>query len=204
MYFVKTPNIVSTIFPYLTWKINTNDESILYLTFDDGPTETHTDWVLKILDDFCCKATFFCIGKNVELYPEKYENIIAKGHQIGNHTYNHIKGWGTKDEIYLKEVEECRKMVNSKLFRPPYGKIEFSQSKALIKLGYEIIMWDVLSGDFDENISKEKCLSNMTDNIESGSIIVLHDSEKAASKMRYTLPKILEYALEKGYVFGLL
>lgn len=204
MYFVKTPKIVSTIFPYLTWKINTNNEPLLYLTFDDGPTEKHTGWILKILDDFNCKATFFCIGKNVEQHPQIYESIIANGHQTGNHTFNHIKGWGSTDEKYLKEVAECSKVVNSKLFRPPYGKIEFSQSKALIKLGYEIIMWDVLSGDFDEKVDNEKCLTNITNNIENGSIIVLHDSDKAATKMRYALPKFLEFALKGGYTFELL
>jgi len=203
MYFVKTPKIFPSIFPCLTWKIHTN-EPILYLTFDDGPSEKHTDWILQVLDEFNCKATFFCIGKNVELYPEKYKKIIAKGHQVGNHTFNHIKGWGTADKIYLDEVEQCSKVVNSKLFRPPYGRIDFTQSKALIKLGYEIIMWDVLSGDFDENLSTKKCLTNITSNIENGSIIVLHDSEKAAQRMKYVFPRLLEFALGKGYSFDVL
>lgn len=200
MYFVKTPNIISSIFPYLIWKIKT-DEPILYLTIDDGPTAHYTDWILNVLDDFNCKATFFCIGKNVMQHPTKYEKIIAKGHKTGNHTYNHVKGWGTNDDIYLKEVKQCEKVIDSKLFRPPYGKIDFTQSKAIIKLGYEIIMWDVLSGDFDENIEQEKCLSNITNNIENGSVIVLHDSEKAVANMKYVLPRFLEFALNEGFTF---
>jgi len=200
MYFVKTPKIVSSIFSYLTWKIKT-DEPILYLTFDDGPTVQHTDWILQVLDNFNCKATFFCIGKNVQHLTQKYEKIISKGHKTGNHTFNHVKGWATKHNTYLKEVEQCSKMVNSKLFRPPYGKINFNQSKALIKLGYEIIMWDVLSGDFNESLCKEKCLNNITNNIENGSIIVMHDSDKAALRMKYSLPKFLKFALDKGYQF---
>lgn len=203
MYFVKAPKIVTSIFSYLTWKIDT-DEPTLYLTFDDGPTAEHTDWVLQVLDDFNCKATFFCIGKNVELHPKKYEKILAKGHKTGNHTFNHIKGWYTNDKNYLNDVEACRKLVDSTLFRPPYGKIMFTQSKALIKLGYEVIMWDVLAGDFDENITDEKCLNNIISNIENGSIIVLHDSNKAAKRMRFALPKLLEFALNKGYSFATL
>jgi len=200
MYFVKTPNIITSIFSYLTWKIETNEPK-LYLTFDDSPTEQHTDWILKVLNKYNCKATFFCVGKNVELYPHKYEKILSKGHVTGNHSFNHLNGWYTKDKNYLKDVEACRKIVDSKLFRPPYGKIMFTQSKALIKLGYEVIMWDVLAGDFDESISAEKCLTNILNNIGNGSIIVLHDSDKAAEKMKYILPKFLEFALKEGYSF---
>lgn len=203
MYFYKTPSIVKKIFPDLTWDIPTQDKSI-YLTFDDGPVESITDWVLSVLKDYGVKATFFCIGKNVVQNPKLYEKILEANHKVGNHTYNHIKGWNATNKTYYEDVEKCRQLVDSQIFRPPYGKILFSQSKALIAKGYEIIMWDVMSGDFDTNTTPQQCLANVIKHTQSGSIIVFHDSLKAANNMKFAMPLFIEYFLNEGFEFKLL
>jgi len=203
MYFYKTPGIVKKIFPDLTWDIPALDKSI-YLTFDDGPVNNITDWVLSVLNDYNIKATFFCIGKNVAENPKLYESILEAKHQVGNHTYNHIKGWNALNETYYKDVENCRHLVDSQLFRPPYGKIMFFQSKALMSKGYEIIMWDVLSGDFDTKITPQKCLANVIKHTEPGSIVVFHDSLKAANNMKFAMPLFIEHFLNEGFEFKLL
>jgi peptidoglycan/xylan/chitin deacetylase (PgdA/CDA1 family) len=177
----------------------------VYLTFDDGPTPEITEWVLEQLKNYNAKATFFCIGDNCRKYPEIFQKVISENHSIGNHTFNHLKGWKTSTEDYISnaklyEVEHYKLCTeNCKLFRPPYGKIKSSQAKILRKMGYKIIMWDIISYDFDENISKEKCLENVLKNIESGSIIVFHDSKKAWQNLEYVLPKTLEFLKEKGF-----
>jgi peptidoglycan/xylan/chitin deacetylase (PgdA/CDA1 family) len=177
------------------------------LTFDDGPTPEITEWVLEQLKQYNAKATFFCIGNNIEKHPEIFKKIIADGHSIGNHTFNHVKGWKTSNQTYFEEVDNCEKTIQNfsinstqtKLFRPPYGKIKLYQSKVLRKKGYKIIMWDVLSVDFDRNISPEKCLSNVTENIANGSILVFHDSTKAFPNLEYALPKTLDFLKNKGF-----
>ena len=206
LYFVKTPGILKRLFSNLTWSIATQKKEI-YLTFDDGPTPEITQWVLEQLNEYNAKATFFCIGKNVAQYPEIVENIIADGHSIGNHTQNHLNCWKVSSKTYLKDVEKAQEVVasvinnESNLFRPPYGKITPKRAKQLIKKNYQIIMWDVLSADFDTNISPEKCLENVLKNTKKGSVIVFHDSLKAKVNLEYTLPKVLENFSNKGYTF---
>ena len=186
----------------MLWSVDTEKKQ-LFLTFDDGPTQVITEWVLKILADFNAKATFFCLGKNVELYPEIYQQIISEGHGVGNHTYDHPNGWQTEDSAYFKNVKKCTELIDSKLFRPPYGKISRSQNKVL-KENYTVVMWDVLSGDFDLSITPEKCLDNVVSNAAKGSIIVMHDSLKAEKNLRHVLPKMLTHFIKKEYSFGVL
>lgn len=205
MYFIKTPFWLKKIYSSYYWDINTQ-EKILYLTFDDGPHPTATPFVLYQLQQYNAKATFFCIGKNVIAHPNIYAQIIADGHLTGNHTHNHLNGWKTETKVYLENIKLAEQQIRSSLFRPPYGRIKREQGKLLISKdfdgrGYNIIMWDVLSGDFDNKISPEKCLANVTRKATNGSIIVFHDSEKAFKNMSYALPNVLEFFSEKGYAF---
>lgn len=175
----------------------------LYLTFDDGPHPTITPWVLDELKKYNAKATFFCIGNNVKAYPAIYDRIKAEGHAVGNHSFDHVNGWNIATALYVANVDAGAAYIDSTLFRPPYGKITYAQIKALQakKNPYKIIMWNVLSGDFDENISAEKCLHNVLKNTREGNMIVFHDSEKAYVRMSYALPLILEHFSKKGYTF---
>jgi len=200
-YWIKTNLLIKKIFRNYVWDIP-NTENKIYLTFDDGPTPEITEWVLRELLKYNAKATFFCIGNNIEKYPDIFPKVIANGHSIGNHTFNHLNGWKTSTEEYLENTKLCEEQIlQSKLFRPPYGKIKVSQSKKLRQQGYKIIMWDVLSADYDTSISKEKCLENVLQNVKSGSIIVFHDSVKAFPNLEYTLPKALKILSERGFVF---
>lgn len=203
MYFAKTPRLLKPVFSRLTWNIQT-DEQEVYLTFDDGPTSELTDEILGILGDYGAKATFFCVGANVEKHPEKYQRIIDQGHRVANHTFNHISGWKVSTEAYVQNTQKAASYIDSKLFRPPYGRIKRNQSKALIELGYRIIMWDVLSGDFDSKTSAEQTVSNILKNVSKGSIVVMHDNTKFREKVLYGLPKILQGLKERGYQFKLL
>lgn len=198
MYLVKTPSIVRPLSSQLMWNV-ADARNEIYLTFDDGPSPGITEHVLEILENFGAKATFFCIGGNVARSPQLYKRIIAEGHEVGNHTWNHMNGWSFSDYSYLKSVLECSKHVKSKLFRPPYGKISRSQASALSRR-FKIVMWDVLSADWRADVSRDQCLKNVTKNAKSGSIIVFHDSEKAKGNMLYSLPRALEYWKSQGYV----
>jgi peptidoglycan-N-acetylglucosamine deacetylase len=197
-YFVKTPWWLKKIYSSYIWDIDTK-EKIIYLTFDDGPHNLATPFVLNELKKYNAKATFFCIGKNVVTNPEIYKQILAEGHSIGNHTYNHLNGWETETNTYLADVSEAANHIASNLFRPPYGRIKRSQAKKM--KGYKIIMWDVLSGDFDESLNKEKCLQYVTGKTRPGSIIVFHDSGKAFPHLEYALPKTLDFFLREGFSF---
>lgn len=199
MYLVKTPPIAKKIFCDYLWDIPT-DEKVLYFTFDDGPIPEVTTMVLDILKDFSAKATFFCVGENVQKYPEIYQRILADGHAIGNHTQNHLNGWKTPKDVYLKNVSECSKLVESKLFRPPYGKITREQANAL-KPHYKVVMWDILCGDFDRKVSSQDCFARMKKHATPGSIIVLHDSIKTKECIQTALPKTLAFFQEQGYRF---
>ena len=207
-YWIKTNSLVKKIFSNLVWDVP-NTENKIYLTFDDGPIPEITVWVLEELKKHDAKATFFCIGHNIEKHPEIFEKVINEGHSIGNHTFNHLNGWKTSTEEYLKNTFLCEEQIleskicnlKSKIFRPPYGKIKPSQSKKLRRLGYKINMWDVLCADYGTSISPEKCLQNVLQNVSSGSIIVFHDSVKAFPNLEYTLPKALKYWTAKGFVF---
>lgn len=180
------------------WAVDTKEKHI-YLTFDDGPNPVATSFVLDELKKYNARATFFCIGKNVIEYPTIYRRIISDGHTTGNHTQHHLNGWRTAADNYLADVTEASAHIRSALFRPPYGRLKSVQARRLID--YKIVMWDVLSGDFDESISKEKCLKNVIANAEEGSIVVFHDSEKAFPRLEYVLPEVLRFFTEKGYVF---
>lgn len=208
-YFIKTPILLKFIFRKWVWRLSSK-EKVLYLTFDDGPTPEITEWTLNELKKYGAKATFFCIGKNIAEHPEIFQKIISENHAVGNHTNNHLNGWKTNTAAYLQNIEEAEQyfeenhkseIVNPKLFRPPYGRLTFSQSKKIRKMGYKIIMWDVLSADFDPKISNEKCLENAIRNIENGSVIVFHDSIKASEKLKFVLPKVLEYYSFRGFEF---
>jgi peptidoglycan-N-acetylglucosamine deacetylase len=206
-YFVKTPWWLRKLYPGRMWRVETR-KKLLYFTFDDGPHPVATPFVLNELKKYNALATFFCIGKNVLTYPEIYKRILDEGHSIGNHTQNHLNGWKTANDIYMKDISEAAGHIDSVLFRPPYGRITSFQAKHLRSAmrGREskIIMWDVLSGDFDTTISQEKCLENVILNAKPGAIIVFHDSEKAFSKLEDCLPKILSFFFEKGYRFDAL
>ena len=195
----RTPYIIKKIYYSLIWDLHNGDKD-LYLTFDDGPVPGITLEVLDILDTYNARATFFCIGRNVEKYPEIYNQILKRGHAAGNHTYSHLKGWKTRSKEYYSDIKLAGSFIKSNLFRPPYGKIKRAQLKHL-RHYYNIIMWDVMSFDFSKSVSKEKCLSIVLNNIHPGSIIVFHDSVKASEKVLYALPKILKNMQDKAYTF---
>ncbi|MCB0545957.1 MAG: polysaccharide deacetylase family protein [Phaeodactylibacter sp.] len=200
MYLVKTPQFIQNLFPNYTWRIP-SQEKVLYLTFDDGPIPQVTPWVLEQLQAFQAKATFFCVGDNIRKYPDVFDQVVRKGHAVGNHTFNHINGWQTENISYFHNVRHCANMVHSVLFRPPYGRLKPKQAQFLQR-HYRIVMWDVLSGDFDPKLSEEQCLANVINNAENGSIVVFHDSLKAEDKLRYALPRVLEHFAEQGFTFG--
>ena len=198
MYLVKTPWWLRKIYSSkLRWKIPTVKNEI-FLTFDDGPHPTVTPFVLDSLQQYNAKATFFCIGKNVQQHPLIYNRILDEGHKTGNHTNDHLNGWKTNKAIYIKNVLLAKKYIDSKLFRPPYGRISRSEIQQL-QPDFDIIMWDVLSGDFDVALPAEQCYTNVISNTRPGSIIVFHDSEKAFPRLESTLPKALKYFAEKGF-----
>jgi peptidoglycan/xylan/chitin deacetylase (PgdA/CDA1 family) len=205
MKLVKAHWIIKNLFSNYVWEIPNNEKKV-YLTFDDGPTPEITEWTLSKLQEYDVKATFFCIGDNIKKYPEIFEKVTRAGHAIGNHTFNHLNGWKTSTKDYIENAKRCdketqnTKLATRNLFRPPYGKIKPSQSKLLRKIGYDIIMWDIISYDFDATISKEQCLENVLKNVKSGSIIVFHDSKKASTNLEYVLPKTLQFLKENGFV----
>ncbi|MBA4198608.1 MAG: polysaccharide deacetylase family protein [Chitinophaga sp.] len=199
MYLITSPWWLRICYPSLIWQMNAKGKNV-YLTFDDGPHETVTPFVLDELKKYNAKATFFCIGKNVRTHTDIYKRIIEEGHAVGNHTFNHVNGWETDDITYLSDVANAATVIDSNLFRPPYGRIKLSQIKHL-RNNYKIIMWNVLSGDFDTELSPQQCLLNVTENAGNGSIVVFHDSAKAWERLKIALPKSLEYLSAKGYQF---
>jgi len=202
LYFVKSPSWLQSLFPARIWKFSIERKNI-YLTFDDGPHPVHTPFVLDLLKEYNATATFFCIGNNVRQYPEIYNRIKSEGHGIGNHTYSHLNGKQVSSEIYVNDVLEAAKYIDSNLFRPPYGRIKSFQAKVLSQMNkpFKIIMWTVLSGDFDEGISKERCLENVLLHSTAGSVVVFHDSDKAAERMRYALPIVMKTLSSQGFSF---
>ena len=205
MYLVKTPRLLKLLYPSLLWN-NSRDASYIYVTFDDGPIPIVTPFVLKILQEYNAKATFFCIGDNINKHPDIFEEVKNAGHAIGNHTFNHLRGWATDDNTYLDNFLKCDELVNADLFRPPYGRIKRSQIALLKKArpDLKIIMWDVLSGDFDQKLKPDQCLQNVLKHTEPGSVVVFHDSLKAFDRLEYVLPRAMEEWSRRRYKFDVL
>ena len=203
MYFTSTPRIIRKLFsPELIWDIP-NEKNMVFLTFDDGPHPEVTPAVLDVLEQKNINATFFCVGDNVSKYPATYHEIVNAGHKTGNHTFNHLNGWKTSTEKYIENISECSKWVDSDLFRPPYGRIRNKQIGHLKDL-FKIIMWTVLSVDYDKKVSGKHCFENVVKHTKSGSIIVFHDSLKAKQNLLYALPHVIDELKENGFTFGLI
>ena len=212
MHFFSVPSTIQWLIPSCTWR-KVGQEKVIYLTFDDGPHPEITAWVIDELKKHQIKATFFCVGDNLKKHPETAKQLLTEGHQIGNHTMHHIKGWKHKNVDYLKDIEDCdteiRKIheqmndekAQPRLFRPPYGQIKPSQIKLLREKGYEIIQWSNLSCDYDKHLNCEKSLSALVKNAKPGSIVVFHDSEKAENQLKQILPSYLEAMLAEGFTF---
>ena len=209
--FTKVPNFIQRFFPNIIWK-KTNNEKKIWLTFDDGPEEEVTEFILETLKKLNIKASFFLIGKNIQEFPELTKEIIKKGHIIGNHSFSHLNGFKSKNEEYIYDIELGQKLINEKLvemgitnkikiFRPPYGRILPRQIKSL-KENYKIVMWDVFSWDFKKNISPEKIYNNVIDNVTEGSILVFHNNKKSLYNLKLTLEDTLIKLKEKGFVFS--
>jgi len=209
--FTKVPNFIQRFFPNLIWKKKNNEKKV-WLTFDDGPEEEVTEFILETLKKLNIKASFFLIGKNIQEFPELTKEIIKEGHVIGNHSFSHLNGFKSKKEEYIYDIELGQKLINEKLvemgirnkikvFRPPYGRILPQQIKKL-KENYKIVMWDVFSWDFKKNISPEKIYYNVIDNVAEGSILVFHNNNKSLKNLKFTLEKILNKLKEKGFVFS--
>ena len=199
MYLVKTPIFIQKLFPNFIWRIPTKEKK-LYLSFDDGPIPEITPWVLEQLSNYDAKATFFCVGENIHKYPYLIKRLLDKGHRIGSHTYNHLSGWATDNIPYFHNVRRGASLTKTELFRPPYGRLKPVQAKFLQR-HYSIIMWDVLSGDFDPEITEDQCFRNVVQHARPGSIVVFHDSLKSARVLKNVLPRILEHFSNEGYVF---
>lgn len=191
------------LYPGLVWRVPAVGGKVVYLSFDDGPHPVATPFVLDELKKYDARATFFCIGKNVQKYPHVYRRVLMEGHRVGNHTQDHLDGWKTNDRRYLENVRDAARLIDSDLFRPPYGKIGLFQSSLLrgAPFRYKIVMWEVLSADFDRRVSPQRCGRNVIRHARPGSIIVFHDSEKAFERMREALPAVLEHFSGLGYRF---
>ena len=204
MYLIKTPRLIQKLFPNFHWKAPSDaSKPTLYLTFDDGPIPQVTPWVMEQLARYDAKATFFCVGNNVRRHPDLVKQLLAEGHTIGNHTMHHLDGWQSDNLPYFHDVRHCALKVKSSLFRPPYGRLKPNQAQFLQR-HYEIVMWDVLSGDFDPELNGQDCVSNVTENAGPGSIVVFHDSLKAEQNVREALPQVLAYYAALGYSFAAL
>ncbi len=199
---VRPPYLFRKLYPGAIWRMSKTEKKI-FLTFDDGPVPGVTPEALSVLRTFGIKATFFCVGHNVEKHPGIYQQILDEGHATANHTFHHVDGWNTPTKEYIDEVERCSQFVSSGLFRPPYGRMRPPQRK-VIQRKFKIVLWDVLTYDFDKTISGEQCLQFALNNSREGSIVVFHDSEKAKEKMLYALPKYIVEMRERGFEFGTL
>lgn len=207
MYWYRTPRWLTWLYPQLIWHKD-RDRNNLYLTFDDGPVPEVTPWVLDLLDNYNAKATFFCVGENIQKNPELFKEISTRGHAVGNHTYNHINGWKTTTANYLENVAQCHDQMQTDihpqsakpLMRPPYGRIKRAQIRKLLP-EFQIVMWDVLSGDFDQTKNPDECLNASIDASQSGSIVIFHDSVKAQQSLTYILPRFLKHFATEGFAF---
>lgn len=197
MWIVRPPSFLTRALHRMTWDLSGEDRNV-YLTFDDGPTPVVTPWVIDRLKEADAKATFFCLGRNVEKHPEVYKQILSAGHSVGNHSYSHLKGFRSSMRRYMDDIHLASGMIESRLFRPPYGRIFPHQVKAVTK-EYDIIMWNVLSIDYNPGLSGKRVLKNVIRNVKPGSIIVFHDSDKAAENLYYALPRTLDFLRDEGY-----
>lgn len=202
----KTPALISRYFKQYVWQ-KPNTENRIFLSFDDGPIPVVTPWILDVLEKYNIPATFFCVGENISKHPEIFKQILNQGHAIGNHTYNHLKGWKTSKKIYLNNIKDTQEImstfgVETSLFRPPYGKMTTAQSKAILDLGLDVIMWSVLSKDYSTNLLPKQVCDNIINHTKSGSIIVCHDNLKAFEALQEVLEKVIESLLGKGFVFS--
>lgn len=204
MRYYKVSSFIQRYFYRYLWRMNPSENAI-YLTFDDGPNDIVTAQVLNILKEKNIHATFFCVGENIQKFPTTMERIVSEGHSIGNHTHNHIKGWNYPSEKYLTNIALAQEFIapfsNTNLFRPPYGRISKKQGSALIKLGYKIVMWDILSYDYDKHIHIEDCIKNISKKTRNGSIVVFHDSLKAQAQMLQILPTYIDNMTQRGFIF---
>jgi peptidoglycan/xylan/chitin deacetylase (PgdA/CDA1 family) len=207
MYLHSTPKLIKKYYRRFVWDKADSTNSSIYLTFDDGPIPGLTEYVLSELDVVSARATFFCVGNNIHKHPDIFSDLISRGHSFGNHTFNHLNGLKTKKKEYLENVKLCDREISKsgfsrlrKLFRPPYGMIKAGQAKELLP-DYDIIMWDVLSGDFDKGLNPDKCLEKTIKSTRPGSIVVFHDNYKAERTVKYVLPRYLNYFAEKGFTF---
>lgn len=203
IYFYKTPFWLRWLYPNFLWRVKTTQKHV-FLTFDDGPTPEVTEWVLETLNHFNAKATFFCLGKNVEAHPPLFLQLTKNGHKTGNHSFAHEDGWKTDNHVYLQSVVKADQYIESKWFRPPYGKIKRTQATALLKQGYKIVMWDLVSGDFNENFSVDQSIKLLLTHTHPGSILVFHDSHKAFPKLKEILPVVMTQLQKQGYSFEVL
>src|ERR1700752_1063204 len=194
---VSPPNVLRNMYKQCVWRMAPSGKKV-YLTFDDGPVPGLTEWIAEYLDKYNIKATFFCVGENVVKNASIYAQLKKAGHSLGNHTHNHLKGFYTGNEIYFDNVERCNEVMQSNLFRPPYGQLKFSQQRVLAKK-YKLIMWDILSYDYSSSVSPEKCVQNAVEKTRPGSIIVFHDNIKAEKNVTYALPKTIEQLVDKGF-----
>jgi peptidoglycan/xylan/chitin deacetylase (PgdA/CDA1 family) len=206
--FFQTPKFIPLVFPQLLWRINTAQKK-LYLTFDDGPVPGPTEFVLEVLRQYKVKATFFCIGDNVQKLPDVFGRLLEEGHSVGNHTFHHVNGWKTDPVHYEREITACDRIIEKKmskptLFRPPYGKITPRQVKSLFNQGKRIVMWDVLTYDFDRVLSAQSCLQRSVSATRAGSVVVFHDSFKAEQNLKYALPRYIETMLSQNFEFEVL
>lgn len=196
---IQPKSFLKQIYPEALWKVNSS-ENELFLTFDDGPIPELTEWVLDTLKEHHAKATFFCVGANILKNPQLFERIIAEGHLVANHTMHHIKGFKSTVANYLSEVKNCEELTKTKLFRPPYGQLKPSQYKALLNEGYKVVMWDVISYDY-EKITPQQCLNNVLKHSKTGSIVLFHDNVKACENLKYTLPLFLKHFANLQFKF---
>ncbi|MEY4739211.1 MAG: hypothetical protein RLZZ05_595 [Bacteroidota bacterium] len=192
------PRMVTWLFPNRVWQIPTAQKEI-FLSFDDGPHPRITPMVLDMLASHGAKASFFCIGDRVKRFPGIYQRIVDEGHAIGNHTFHHLNGWKTNDADYLTNITEAALCIDSRLFRPPYGRIKGSQARAIVAKGFKTIMWTVLSGDYDAKLNPAQCANRVLENIEPGFIFLFHDAEKAEKNMLFALEKLLEASKLQGF-----
>ena len=199
---VRPPQLLRALYKGSLWRMDKKEPTI-YLTFDDGPIPELTEWVLDVLKDYQIKATFFCVGDNIVKNPSIFQRIQFEGHQVGNHTFNHMKGWKVKNTMYVENTERCQELTKTNLFRPPYGRIKKSQYKILAK-NYKVVFWDVLSYDYDRLTSSKKCLDNSIKYTRNGSIIVFHDNIKAQKNLKFALPQYIEHFLKLNYKFATL